>query len=69
MQENGYINKEKFNKWMDYLINYYKVFGNLKPSKRLLLILDGHKDHISIEILKKHKNWNRYVESSFAYLI
>ena len=55
MQENGYMDAANFNKWMDYFLNYYESRGNLSLTKRMLLILDGHKSHVTLEVLQKAK--------------
>ena len=53
MQENGYMDAAIFNKWMDYFLNYHESRGNLSLTKRMLLILDGHKSHVTLEVLQK----------------
>ena len=55
MQENGYMDAANFNKWMDYFLNYHKSRGNLSLTKRMVLILDGHKSHVTLEVLQKEK--------------
>ena len=50
----GWINTEIFSKWFDHFVE------NGHPSKDhpLLLIMDNHKCHISIELMKKAKESN-----------
>ena len=49
------MNAENFSKWMTYFIHYHETRGNLSHTKRMLLILDGHKSHITLEVLLKAK--------------
>ena len=44
-----------FNKWMDYFLNYHESRRNLSLTKKMLLILDGHKSHVTLEVLQKAK--------------
>ena len=39
-----------------FFLNYHESRGNLSLIKIKLLILDGHKSHISMEVLLKAKN-------------
>ena len=51
MQENGYMDKKKISTWMTYFIIYHERRGAFSPTKNLLLILDGYKSHVSMEVL------------------
>ena len=53
MQENGYINL--FSRWMDHSIEQLENLGNLSPSNRHLILLDGHKSHVTLEVIQKVK--------------
>ena len=55
MQENGYMEATNFSKWMDYFLRYHEGRGDLFESNRMLLILDGHKNHVTLEVLLKAK--------------
>ena len=55
MQENGYMDAANFSKWMDFFVHYHTSRGNLSLTKRFLLILSGHKSHVSLEVLLKAK--------------
>ena len=55
MQENGYMDGQNFSTWMSFFITYYERRGSLGLTRRMLLILDGHKSHITLEVLLKAK--------------
>ena len=57
MQEIGYTYAQNFSKWMTFFITHHKGRENLDPMKKMLLILDGHKSHVSIEVLLKAKTY------------
>ena len=40
-----------FMEWMDYFFHRMREERGQLPQKRHLLILDGHKSHISLEVL------------------
>ena len=44
-----------FMEWMDYFVHRMREEGGQPPQGRYLLMLDGHKSHISLEILMKAK--------------
>ena len=56
MQENGYMDVENFNTLMTFFIRHHDRRENLQLTKEMLLVLDGHKSHISLEVLLKAKN-------------
>ena len=56
MQENGYMDAYNFNNWMNFFLNYHESKGYLSLIKRMLLILDGHKSHVTLEVLLKAKD-------------
>ena len=59
MQDNGYMDAKNFRKWITFLVNYYETRRNLSPTKKIMLILDGHKSHVTLEVLLKAKKpWN-----------
>ena len=51
MQKKGWINSFHFMEWMNHFINRIKEEG-VPPIGRHLLILDGHKSHLSLEVLE-----------------
>ena len=55
MQENEYMDGSNFSTWMTFFIRYHERRGNLGPTRRMLLILDGHKSHFNLEVLLKAK--------------
>ena len=56
MQENGYMDSENFSTSMIFFIRHHERRGSLGPSKRMLLILDGYKSHVTMEVLLKAKS-------------
>ena len=55
MQENGYMDAHNFSTWMSFFISHHERRGSLGPTKSMLLILDGHKSHVTLEVLLKAK--------------
>ena len=47
----GWMNSEKFSEWMDHFIKH----SNCSLENKVLLLLDNHESHISIDILDKAK--------------
>ena len=41
---------------MDHFIKQLEAIGDLSPSNRHLVILDGHKSHGSLEVIQKAKH-------------
>ena len=56
MQENAYMDAENFSKWMDFFITYHEKRGDLSLTNRMLLVFDGHKSHVTLEVLLKVKS-------------
>ena len=56
MQENGYMDAENFSRWMDFFLIYHENRGDLSLINRMLLVLDGHKSHVTLEVLLKAKS-------------
>ena len=56
MQEKGYMTSYLFCRWMDHFIEQLEAIGDLSPSNRHLVILDGHKSHVSLEVIQKAKH-------------
>ena len=56
MQENGYMDSSNFSIWITSFIRLHETKGNLEPTRRMLLILDGHKSHVTLEVLLKAKD-------------
>ena len=56
MQENRYMTSYLFSRWMDHFIEQLEAIGDLSPSNRHLVILDGHKSHVSLEVIQKPKH-------------
>ena len=55
MQKNGYMDAHNFSNWMTFFLNYQESRGNPPLTKRMLLILDGHKSHVTMEVVLKAK--------------
>ena len=55
MQENGYMTSYLFSRWMDHFIEQLEELGNLSPSNRHLIVLDGHKSHLTLDVIQKAK--------------
>ena len=56
MQKKGWVDSIHFMEWMDHFIHSIKQEGGCPPIERHLLILDGHKAHITLEVLMKVKD-------------
>ena len=56
MQEKGFMTSYLYSRWMDHFIEQLEAIGDLSPSNRHLVILDGHKSHVSIEVIQKAKH-------------
>ena len=55
MQKKGWMDSFHFMEWMDHFIKRIKEEGGVPSIERHLLILYGHKSHLSLEVLKKAK--------------
>ena len=55
MQKKGWMDTIHFMEWMDHFIHKMESEGRLSQEQRHLLILDGHKSHISMDVLLKAK--------------
>ena len=55
MQKKGWMDNFHFMEWMDDFIHKMKADEGLSQSRRHLVILDGHKSHITFEVLLKAK--------------
>ena len=66
MQGNGYLDAENFSKWMTFFITYHEK-ENLALTKKMLLILDGHKSHVIMEVLLKAKSYRVDVVSFLSH--
>ena len=53
MQEKGYMTSYIFLRWMDHFIQQLEELEDLSPTNRHLIILDGHKSHVTLEVIKK----------------
>ena len=53
MQESGYIDATKFSKWMSCFFNYHEKKNSLSRIRRFMLISDGHKSHVTLDVLLK----------------
>ena len=58
MQIKGWMDTSHFRKWMDHFIRKMEGEGGLSQNRRHLLIMDGHKSHISLKVLLKAKEYN-----------
>ena len=45
----------QFSKWMDHFVQFLREKGVLTSTYRHLLILDGHKAHLTLDVLTKAK--------------
>ena len=45
-----------FSTWMTFFIRHHEKKENLGPIKKMLLILNGYKSHVTLEVLLKAKN-------------
>ena len=57
MQESNYIDVVNFSKWMSFFFNYHKRRKTLSPIRRFLLILDGHKSYVTLNVLLKAREY------------
>ena len=55
MQKKGWMDTIHFMEWMDHFIHKMENEGRFFQEQRHLLILDGHKSHISMDVLLKAK--------------
>ena len=55
MQKKRWMDSFQVMEWMDYFINRMKEKGGVPPIERHLVILDGYKSHVSLEMLQKAK--------------
>ena len=55
MQDKGYMTSYLFSRWMDHFIEQLHDIQLLSPSNRHLIILDGHKSHLTLEVIQKAK--------------
>ena len=55
MQDKGYMTSYLFSRWMDHFIEHLHDLQLLSPSNRHLIILDGHKSHLTLEVIQKAK--------------
>ena len=51
------MNVENFSRWMNFFLTYHEnIRGDLSLTNRMLLILDSHKSHVTLEVLLKAKS-------------
>ena len=55
MQKKGWIDSYLFSKWMDHFLSKLRERGLMSTSDRHLLVLDGHKAHLTLEVVSKAK--------------
>ena len=55
MQKKGWVDSYQFSTWMDNFVMVLRGKRTLSTTSRHLLILDGHKAHLTLEILTKAK--------------
>ena len=55
LQKKGWVDSYQFSKWIDHFIANLKEKEALSTQTRYLLILDGYKAHLSLEVLTKAK--------------
>ena len=55
MQKKGWMDSFHFIEWMDHFINRIKEEKGVPSIERHLLILDGQKSHLSLEVLERAK--------------
>ena len=56
MQENGYMIFYLFLRWTDHFIQELKELGDFSQFNKHIIILDGHKSHVTLEVIKKPMN-------------
>ena len=56
IQEKRYMTSHFFSRWMDYFIEQLEVMRDLSPFNRHVVILDGHKSHVTLEVIHKAKH-------------
>ena len=56
MQKKGWMDSIRFLEWMEYFIQGTRAEEEDGPRERQLIILDGHKSHITLEVLELAKN-------------
>ena len=56
MHKNGYMDVQNISNWITLFLNYHKRKENLSHIKKILLILDGHKSHVFLQVLLKTMN-------------
>ena len=44
--DNGWVNSDLFSKWFEFFVK------TIPPSRPVLLLLDGHASHVSIEVIE-----------------
>ena len=55
MQKRNWVDAYHFSKWMDHFVNILKGRSLLSTTSRHLLVLDGHKAHLTLEVVQKAK--------------
>ena len=55
IQKKSWVDIYQFSKWMDHFIRILREKGNLSITQRHLLVLDGHKAHVTLEVVEKAK--------------
>ena len=57
MQEKGYMTSYLFSRWMDHFIAQLEEIDDLSPTNKHLIILDGHKSHVTLGVIQKTKEY------------
>ena len=55
MKKKRWVDSYQFSTWMDHFVMVLRGKGTLSTTSRHLLILDGHKAHLTLEVLTKAK--------------
>ena len=55
MQKKSWVDSYQFSKWMNHFLHILIEKGVLSTIRRHLLVLDGHKAHLFLEVPQKQK--------------
>ena len=56
MQKKGWMDSNLFAQWMEHFIQFLKQKRGLSPTKRYLVVLDGHKSHVTLDVIVNAKH-------------
>ena len=55
MQEKRCVTSYLFSRWMDHFIEQLEELGDLSPTNKHLILLDGYKSHVTLGVIQKAK--------------